>query len=95
MITKKYVLKLTSIYRTNLNYQFDQKLRDEAVAEMQAAIKSAQLRIQKQEVELASSLSPDDNDIMREEIADVKSMVEEMQGRVSSPILRRSNLLVN
>jgi len=95
MITKKYVLKLTSIYRTNLNYQFDQKLRDEAVAEMQAAIKSAQLRIQKQEVELASSLSPDDNDIMREEIADVKSMVEEMQGRVSSPILRHSNLLVN
>jgi len=64
------------------NQEFDQKLRDEAVAEMQAAIKSAQLRIQKQEVELASSLSPDDNDIMREEIADVKSMVEEMQGRL-------------
>ncbi len=39
----------------------DQCLRDEAVKEMELAIKSFQLKMQSKEVELATMASPDDN----------------------------------
>jgi hypothetical protein len=61
-------------------------MRDEAVKEMKAAINSTKLKLQNKEVELASSNSPDDNDITRAQIAEVKEIVAEMEGRVSSSV---------
>ena len=58
-------------------------MRDEAVKEMKAAINSTMLKLRNKEVELASSNSPDDNDITRAQIAEVKDIVAEMEGRVS------------
>lgn len=62
---------------------FDQAMRDEAVQELEAAIKSSNLKLQMKEVELASTSSPDDNDLTRAQIADVKEMVADMETRVS------------
>ena len=61
----------------------DQGMRDEAVKELEAAIKSTKLKLQNKEVELASSHSPEDNDVTRAQIADVKEIVADMEGRVS------------
>jgi len=61
----------------------DQGLRDEAVKELEAAINSTKLKLQNKEVELATSHSPDDNDITRAQIADVKDIVADMENRVS------------
>lgn len=61
----------------------DQGLRDEAVKELEAAINSTKLKLQNKEVELASVHSPDDNDITRAQIADVKEIVADMENRVS------------
>jgi HAT1-interacting factor 1 len=58
-------------------------MRDEAVKELEAAIKSTKLKLQNKEVELASSHSPDDNDITRVQIAEVKEIIADMEGRVS------------
>ena len=60
----------------------DQGMRDEAVKELELAIKSTKLKLQNKEVELASSHSPDDNDVTRAKIADVKEIVADMEGRV-------------
>jgi HAT1-interacting factor 1 len=61
----------------------DQGMRDEAVKELEAAIASTKLKLQNKEVELASSNSPEDNDITRAQIADVKEIVTDMEARVS------------
>lgn len=61
----------------------DQPLRDEAVKELEAAIESTELKLQAKEVELASSHNPDDNDITRERITEVKDIISDMKGRVS------------
>lgn len=61
----------------------DQGMRDEAVKELEAAIASTKLKLQNKEVELASSNSPEDNDVTRAQIADVKEIVADMEGRVS------------
>lgn len=66
---------------------FDQTMRDEAVNELQAAIDSTKLKLQNKEVELASCSSPDENDITRAQIADVKEIVADMEGRVSRSAL--------
>jgi HAT1-interacting factor 1 len=60
----------------------DQGLRDEAVKELEAAINSTKLKLQNKEVELASTHSPDDNDVTRAQIADVKEIVADMENRV-------------
>lgn len=60
----------------------DQELRDEAVREQEAAIRSTKLKLQNKEVQLASSSSPDDNDITRALIIDVKEIIAEMEDRV-------------
>lgn len=59
-----------------------QALRDEAVKELQAAIDSTNLKLQAKEVELATCHSPDDNEITRAQIADVKEIVADMENRV-------------
>ncbi|RDW91151.1 hypothetical protein BP5796_02316 [Coleophoma crateriformis] len=61
----------------------DKSMRDEATKELEAAIASTKLKLQSKEVELASSSNPDDNDITRSQIADVKEMVGEMEGRLA------------
>jgi hypothetical protein len=60
----------------------DQGMRDEGVKELELAIKSTKLKLQNKEVELAESSSPDDNDVTRAQIADVKEIVADMEGRV-------------
>lgn len=86
-------LEFASITRTQENGEeskteedethVDQGMRDEAVKELEAAIKSTKLKLQNKEVELASSSSPDDNDVTRAQIAEVKEIVADMEGRVS------------
>jgi HAT1-interacting factor 1 len=69
---------------TETETHVDQGMRDEAVKELEAAINSTKLKLQNKEVELASTSSPDDNEITRAQIAEVKEIVAEMEGRVSS-----------
>lgn len=57
-------------------------MRDEAVKELEASIASTNLKLHIKEVELASSNSPDDNDITRTQIADVKDMIQDLENRV-------------
>lgn len=61
----------------------DQELRDEAVKELEAALASTKLKLQNKEIELASTYSPDDNEITVTQIAEVKEIVADMENRVS------------
>jgi HAT1-interacting factor 1 len=58
-------------------------LRDEAVKELEAAITSYKLKLQNQEVELASTFSPEDNEITIAQIADAKELLADLENRVS------------
>ncbi|KND88883.1 NASP-like protein sim3 [Tolypocladium ophioglossoides CBS 100239] len=60
----------------------DQGLRDEAVTEMELAIKSFKLKIQGKEVELATMASPEDNDLARATISEMKEVVADMEQRL-------------
>ncbi|KAL8404137.1 hypothetical protein RB594_009122 [Gaeumannomyces avenae] len=60
----------------------DQALRDEAATELEAAIASTKLKLQNQEVELAMNHSPDDNDVTRKEITDIKEVIADMEQRL-------------
>jgi ribosomal protein L29 len=73
----------------------DQAMRDEAVKELEAAINSTKTKLQNKEVELATSNSPDDNEITRAQIADVKEIIADMEGRVSCPYYNSRNFSVD
>lgn len=60
----------------------DQGLRDEAAKEMELAIKSFKLKLQNKEVELATMASPEDNEIVRNDISEMKEVIAEMEQRV-------------
>ncbi|TLS31044.1 hypothetical protein PpBr36_03266 [Pyricularia pennisetigena] len=60
----------------------DQALRDEAATELEAAIASTKLKLQNKEVELATNHSPEDNDVTRAQIADIKEVVADMEQRL-------------
>lgn len=60
----------------------DQGLRDEAVKEMELAIKSFKLKMQNKEVELATMASPEDNDLARKGIQEMKEVIADMEQRV-------------
>ena len=60
----------------------DQALRDEAATELEAAIASTKLKLQNKEVELATLHSPEDNDLTRQQITDVKEMIADMEQRL-------------
>lgn len=64
--------------------QVDQALRDEAATELEAAIASTRLKLQNKEVELATLHSPEDNELTRKQIAEVKEIIADMEQRVSS-----------
>ncbi|KAE9378075.1 hypothetical protein N431DRAFT_329613 [Stipitochalara longipes BDJ] len=68
---------------TEAETHVDQGMRDEAVKELEAAINSTKLKLQNKEVELASTSSPDDNEVTRAQIAEVKEIVAEMEGRLA------------
>ncbi|KAM7191858.1 NASP-related protein sim3 [Naviculisporaceae sp. PSN 640] len=62
--------------------QIDQGLRDEAAAELQAAIDSTKLKLQSKEVELATLHNPEDNDLTRQQITEVKEIIADMEQRL-------------
>ncbi|GAB1315071.1 hypothetical protein MFIFM68171_05281 [Madurella fahalii] len=71
----------------------DQPLRDEAAAQLEAAINSTKLKLQNKEVELATLHNPDDNEATRRQIADVKEMLADMEQRLVE--LRKAPLDLN
>ncbi|KAA8569482.1 hypothetical protein MFRU_004g02540 [Monilinia fructicola] len=60
----------------------DEEMRAEAVKELELAIKSTKLKLHNQEVELAETAIAEDNDVTRHRIADVKSIVADMELRL-------------
>ena len=50
---------------------------------MELAIKSFQLKLQSKEVELATMASPEDNELARKAIAEMKEVIADMEQRVS------------
>ncbi|KAL2132557.1 hypothetical protein VTI74DRAFT_3641 [Chaetomium olivicolor] len=60
----------------------DQALRDEAAAELEAAINSTKQKLQAKEVELAAIHNPEDNEATRRQIADVKEVLADMEQRL-------------
>ncbi|RYP55323.1 hypothetical protein DL768_000078 [Monosporascus sp. mg162] len=62
--------------------QLDQGLRDEAAVELEKAIESTQLKLQNKEVELATVHAPEDNEVTRQQIAEVKDLVADMEQRL-------------
>jgi HAT1-interacting factor 1 len=64
----------------------DQEMRNEAADELEKAIASTKLKLQGEEVDLATCHAPDDNDITRKKIADVKEVIADMEARVSCSI---------
>ncbi|KAL6906700.1 hypothetical protein GGI43DRAFT_237655 [Trichoderma evansii] len=62
--------------------EIDQTLRDEAVAEMEAAIKSFRLKMQAIEVEIASSASPEDNELSRKAVEEMKEVIADLEQRL-------------
>ncbi|KAK2625135.1 hypothetical protein QTJ16_005504 [Diplocarpon rosae] len=61
----------------------DQGLRDEAIKELELAIKSTKIKLTNQEVQLAETSSPDDNEVTRTQIAEVKEIVADMESRLA------------
>ncbi|KAF4457995.1 HAT1-interacting factor 1 [Fusarium austroafricanum] len=62
--------------------EMDQDLRDEAVKEMELAIKSSKLKLQNKEVELATMASPEDNELARKSIQEMKEVIGDMEQRL-------------
>ncbi|UPL00577.1 hypothetical protein LCI18_011511 [Fusarium solani-melongenae] len=62
--------------------EMDQSLRDEAVKEMELAIKSSKLKLQNKEVELATMASPEDNELARKSIQEMKEVIGDMEQRL-------------
>ncbi|KAF4595298.1 histone H1-binding protein [Ophiocordyceps camponoti-floridani] len=60
----------------------DTALRNESIHEMELAIKSFRLKMQTEEVELATMASPEDNDAARKAIAEMKDIVADMETRL-------------
>lgn len=60
----------------------DQALRDEAAAELEAAINSTRQKLRNKEVELATLHNPDENEATRRQIADVKEVLADMEQRL-------------
>lgn len=49
---------------------------------MDLAIKSFRLKLQGKEVEIATSASPTDNELIRKDIAEMKELIADMEQRV-------------
>ncbi|KAG6013637.1 hypothetical protein E4U43_007187 [Claviceps pusilla] len=62
--------------------EMDQGLRDEAIKQMELAIKSFKLKMQNKEVEVATMASPEDNDLARKAISEMKEVIADMEQRL-------------
>jgi HAT1-interacting factor 1 len=62
--------------------EIDQGLRDEAVQEMELAIKSFKLKLQNKEVEMVENANPEENAVAKTEIAEMKELISDMEQRV-------------
>lgn len=62
--------------------EIDQGLRDEAVKEMELAIKSFKLKLQNTEVEMVENANPEENAVSKTEIAEMKELIGDMEQRV-------------
>ncbi|KAI1850757.1 hypothetical protein JX266_004039 [Neoarthrinium moseri] len=60
----------------------DQGLRDEAAVELEKAITSTKLKLQNEEVTLATLHAPEENDVSRKKIAEVKEIIADMEQRL-------------
>lgn len=61
----------------------DEELRKEAAAELEKAIVSTKLKLDAKEVDLAMLHAPEDNDLTRKQIVEVKELIADMEQRVS------------
>ncbi|KAL6878546.1 hypothetical protein J3F83DRAFT_722981 [Trichoderma novae-zelandiae] len=73
--------------------EIDQGLRDEAIKEMELAIKSFKLKMQAIEVEIASSASPEDNELSRKAVEEMKEVIVDLEQRLVD--LRKDPLSAN
>ncbi|TFB04250.1 NASP-related protein sim3 [Trichoderma ghanense] len=73
--------------------EIDQGLRDEAIKEMELAIKSFKLKMQAIEVEIASSASPEDNELSRKAVEEMKEVIVDLEQRLVD--LRKDPLSTN
>ncbi|KAK1253829.1 hypothetical protein MKX07_001906 [Trichoderma sp. CBMAI-0711] len=62
--------------------EIDQGLRDEAIKEMELAIKSFKLKMQAIEVDIASSASPEDNELSRKAVEEMKEVIVDLEQRL-------------
>ncbi|KAI1140199.1 hypothetical protein F5Y05DRAFT_309542 [Hypoxylon sp. FL0543] len=60
----------------------DESLRKEAAVELEKAIKSTKLKLDAKEVDLAMLHAPEDNDLTRKQIAEVKELIADMEQRL-------------
>ncbi|KAK7215564.1 hypothetical protein V2G26_003567 [Clonostachys chloroleuca] len=67
---------------TERREEMDQSLRAEAAKEMELAIQSSKLKTQNKEVELATMASPEDNELARKQIAEMKELIADMEQRL-------------
>ncbi|CAN8106008.1 unnamed protein product [Discula destructiva] len=63
--------------------EINQELRDEAVKELEAAIASTKMKLHNKEVELATLHNPEDNEISRKQIAEMKEIIADMEQRLT------------
>lgn len=66
----------------------DEELRKEAATELEKAITSTRLKLDAKEVDLAMLHAPEDNDLTRKQIAEVKELIADMEQRVSFTLSR-------
>lgn len=88
---------ITTAEGGNKTEAVDQEQRDEAVKELELAIESTKLKLQAKEVDLATMASPDDNELTRQQITEVKEIIADMEQRVRSyppPFFQRINFCV-
>ncbi|KAI0012693.1 hypothetical protein F4779DRAFT_632895 [Xylariaceae sp. FL0662B] len=60
----------------------DEDLRKEAAQELKKAIDSTKLKLENKEVDLAMLHAPEDNDVSRKQIAEVKEIIADMEQRL-------------
>lgn len=58
-------------------------MRSEAIAELEKAINSTKLKLQNEEVDLATIHAPEENEASRKRITEVKELIADMEQRVS------------
>ncbi|KAI2770762.1 hypothetical protein F4815DRAFT_489068 [Daldinia loculata] len=71
----------------------DEGLRQEAAEELEKAIASTKLKLDAREVDLAMLHAPEDNDVTRKQIAEVKELIADMEQRLVE--LRKPPMDVN